>query len=125
MTTITISIIIVVIVLSIFYLYLRTNSKRRYYERMKTWTSEQKESELRKNLSLAIERKLTKTSLRNTLREVESDESGIENEILSIYATLLENSKEFSELVGLPDDSVKAIIKDEVLKKRNEFIARK
>ena len=125
MTIITISIIIVVIVLSIFYLYLRANSKRRYYKRMKTWTSEQKESELRKNLSLAIERKLTKTSLRNTLREVESDESGIENEILSIYATLLENSKEFSELVGLPDDNVKAIIKDEVLKKRKEFIARK
>ena len=125
MTIITISIIIVVIVLSIFYLYLRTNSKRRYYKQMKTLTLEQKESELRKNLSLAIERKLTKTSLRNTLREVELDESGIENEILSIYATLLENSKEFSELVGLPDDNVKAIIKDEVLKKRNEFIARK
>ena len=92
---------------------------------MKTLTSEQKESELRKNLALAIERKLMRTSLRNTLREVELDESGIENEILSIYATLLENSKEFSELVGLPDDNVKAIIKNEVLKKRNEFIARK
>ena len=120
-----ITIIIVVIVLSIFYLYLRANSKRRYYEQMKIWTSEQKESELRKNLSLAIERKLTKTSLRNALKEVESDESEIENEILSIYATLLENSKEFSELVGLPDDNVKVIIKEEVLIKRNEFIAKK
>ena len=123
MTIITISVIIIVIVTLIFYLYLRTNSKKRYYKQMKTRTSEQKESELRENLSLAIERKLTRTSFRNTLRKTELDESEIENEILSIYATLLENSKEFSELVGLPDDNVKSIIKEEVLKKRNEFIA--
>ena len=121
MTIITTSIIIVVIVASIFYLCLRTGSKRRYYKRIKTWSPEQKESELRKNLSLAIEKKLTKTTLRNTLRETESDEIEIENEILFIYATLLENSKEFSELVDLPDDNVKIIIKEEVLKKKRVY----